>query len=205
MTNISVSSFAPGFLALCLVLLFSCTADKTTSPASKAPDWTLSRVDGSKLLFENGTSLETGLYELAYIGQVPGAAGESPMLIFSGKYCTECDANVSIYTHTPGGSTFTAAEGRNREKYPGTENHYETGITLYTARAFYGEVLDNTNGVIWYQTVAQEDGKTAGFIRLKNSAVDTVYADNGTLEQTLKLFEAGKCAEISGKTYTSEP
>lgn len=190
---------------LFIALLASCRADKAPSEGSKAADWTLNRVDGSKLLFENGTSLETGLYELAYIGQVPGASGEAPMLIFSGKYCTECDAQVSIYTHVPGGDAFSAAEGRNRNKYPGTENHYESGAALYTARAFYGEVLDNTSGVIWYQTTAAEDGSSMLSIRLKTRAVDTTYADNGTLEQTLRLFESGKCAEISGRTYTSEP
>jgi hypothetical protein len=71
------------------------------SEISNAPsEWLFDKVDGSKLVFKDEQIFETNLFELAYIGQV-SIDSKAPYLIFSGRDCNECDANISIYVHSP--------------------------------------------------------------------------------------------------------
>ena len=182
--------------------------DNLTTNTQAKTDWAFDRVEKSKLLFKNGQSFETNLFELAYIGQV-FAESKAPYLIFSGRDCNECDANISIYIHSPSDGKLIIDHGQNRYQYPGTEKDYETDSILYTSRAFYGQVLEKVNGIIWYENRLLENGKMGRSIflsRLDNEMIkDTTYEDKGKLDQTISLVKKGLCKEIQGQQYTSEP
>lgn len=179
-----------------------------TSDEKDNNEWIFEKVQESKLVFKGGKAFETNLFELEYIGQVP-VDGKAPYLIFSGRYCDECDANISIYSHSPSDGELDVDFGQNRFQYPGTEKDYETDIVLYNSRAFYGQVLDKAKGVIWYQNNLLENGKmghSVYLLRIDHDALtDTIYNDNGNIAETIKFVKKGLCKEITGRKYKSEP
>jgi hypothetical protein len=171
-------------------------------------NWTFDKIEGSKLVFKNGQKFETNLFELEFIGQVP-ADNKAPYFIFSGRDCNECDANISIYIHSPSDGQLNVGHGQNRYQYPGTETDYQSDKILYVSRAFYGKVLENINGIIWYENRLSENGKMGRTVYLSyivnNLLKDTVYEDKGKLGETVNLSKKGFCKEIKGRQYTSEP
>ncbi|MCW3105883.1 MAG: hypothetical protein JWQ09_389 [Segetibacter sp.] len=171
-------------------------------------EWVFDRVDSSRLVFKNEKVFDTHLYGLKYTGQIT-AKEKAPFLIFSGRDCDECDANISIYIHSPSDGQLAVDYGQNRYQYPGTEKDFETDSLLYVARAFYGQVLDNTKGVIWYESRLLENGKMGRgifLVQIKNGTLkDTSYNDSGSLDKTITLMKKGLCKEIKGQDFTSEP
>jgi hypothetical protein len=178
-----------------------------TNPEAPS-DWTFDKVEKSNIVFKNGQSFETKLFELEYIGQV-SSNNKKPYLIFSGCDCQDCDANISIYIHSPLDGAIIVEHGQNRYQYPGTETDYETDSTLCISRAFYGQVLENINGVIWYENRLLENGKMGRIVFLSKieneKLIDTLYIDNGNLDETLNLLNKRLCIEIQGRKYSSEP
>ena len=176
----------------------------SASPAA----WHFDKVEGSSLVFKDGQRLETHLFELAYIGQI-SVDNQAPYLIFSGRDCDGCGANIAVYIHSPANGRLIVDQGQNRYQYPGIEKDYLTDSVLYTARAFYGQVLENVYGVIWYENRRLENGEMGQSVflsRLTNGALhDTTFEDRGEIAQTLALYKQGLCAEIEGQTFTSEP
>ncbi len=171
--------------------------------------WTFKKVDGSNLIFKEGPVFDTELHELEYIGQID-IDGKAPFLIFSGRHCDECDANTSIYFHSPRNRFQNVSYGENRYLYPGKERDYETDSLLYEARAFYGEVLDGVKGVIWFQKTLLEDNSFQNSVYLAKIDGGKVVAEEvkdfyGRLKKTLALNKVGKNKEIKGREYTSEP
>jgi len=183
------------------------TAVIPTTKNKVSEAWLFEKVDGSKLVFKNGQTFQTNLFELKFIGQVSNG-NKAPFLIFSGRDCNECDANISLYIHSPSDGKLSIKHGENSYQFPGTETDYETDSITYVSRAFFGQVLDNTKGVIWYESRLLENGKMGPNVFLsrieKGSKKDTVFADKGELEETTRLVKKGLCIEIQGQKYTSE-
>ncbi len=170
--------------------------------------WLFERVEGSKLVFQNGNAVETKLFDLKYVGQLE-VADKAPYLIFSGRYCSNCDAIISIYVYSPSDKQLQVERGQNRYQYPGVVRDYHTDRIRYSSRAFYGQVMENTNGIVWYESRIMENGENGDFVylvNLKNGELkDTIYPYNGEMDQTMALLKKGVCKEIPGRHYTSEP
>ncbi len=183
-------------------------SDSLTTSKKDNTDWTFEKVQESKLVFKGEQTFDTNLFELEYIGQV-SVDNKAPYLIFSGRDCKERDTNISIYIHSPSDGKLVIDHGQNRYQYPGTEKDYVTESVLYISRAFYGQVLENIKGVIWYENRLLENGKMGRFVflsRIDNGSLkDTTYEDTGKLDQTIILKNQGLCKEIKGREYTSEP
>lgn len=182
-------------------------AQKTEEP--EYDTWTLAKVDGTKLVFNEGPVFDTELQELEYIGQVD-IDKKAPFLIYSGRDCDECDANIAIYFHSPRSGQLNVSNGENRYAYPGKERDYENGSLLYEARAFYGEVFNGVEGVVWFQKTLMEDNTFQNSIylaKIDGEKIVTEEVENldKRLNETLALNKAGKNKEIKGKEYTSEP
>ncbi len=184
------------------------SADSLATKTKDNSNWVFEKVNNSKLFFKGGQTFETNLFDLEYIGQV-SADNKAPYLIFSGRDCNECDANISIYIHSPSDGKLVVDHGQNRYQYPGTENDYETDSVLYISRAFYGQVLESFKGVIWYENRLLENGQMGRSVFLSyidnGSLKDTTYEDNGKIGETINLLKKGLCNEIVGRQYTSEP
>ncbi len=166
------------------------------------------RTDSSTLHFADGTSFETGLYDLRYIGQVQHHGG-LPWLIMAGRYCTECDAELALYVHSPSHGAMQVANGAGARYYPGRILDGETSEPWYEGRAFYGEVLEETGGVIWYERITHLDGTTQEITTLLDldgeRPIEQQFLDQERLPKTLELMSRGLCTEIPGIDQTSAP
>jgi hypothetical protein len=215
-----MSHLLPKRLTLCLIILFiafitTISTKATTKIIVQKPvigkndnNWIFEKVIGSVLKFKNGKEYNTRLYQLKYIGQIANP-NKAPFLIFSGRDCDECDANISIYVHSPSNGTLEVANGENRYDYPGTERDIEDKSLLYMARAFYGEILPGINGVIWYSDQLMQNNiwqKSLFIVNLNNGVKkEKILKDSGQLKESLVLLKQGLCKEIKGIDYTSEP
>jgi len=203
-------------LILAALFLFSCggsiehtkTSKKVVPANASDSRWLFEKVSGKVLKFKGDKAFNTNLYELKYIGQVSNGE-KAPFLIFSGRDCDECDANISIYIQSASDGPLKVENGGNRYGYPGTEKDFTNDSLLSQARAFYGQVLPGKNGVIWYQNQLMEKHswkKSTFFVDLSNGQKKESSLDgNAQLDQTQELVKQGACKEIKGMSYTSEP
>jgi hypothetical protein len=170
--------------------------------------WIFERIESSKLIFKNGRIIDTKLRDLKYIGQIP-LENKDPYLIISGVDCDSCDANSSIYIHSPSDGELIIGSGINTYGEPGKIFSYLNDSLVYEGRAFYGQVLKNRKGVIWYQKELMDTGiwKISVFFTeiINNKKVDQFLTDPKLMEQTLLLWKQGLCEEIKGANQTSEP
>lgn len=147
-------------------------------------------------MFKDRKKFNTNLFVLNYIGQITNE-NKAPYLIFSGHDYNECDANPSIYIHSPSNGTLKIENGENRSQIPGIENDYKDGSVVYKARTFYGQVLPAIKGVIWYEVQLMENKswqKSILLVSLKNGIKkDAVLENYDQLKVTLQLLKKGFC------------
>ena len=164
-------------------------------------EWVFKKAEDGKLFFTNGRSFNTHLYDLRYIGQV-AKKDKAPYLVFSGRDCDNCDAQISIYVQSPDEGEPVVELGANRHHYAGNEKDAGTDSIVYRSRVFYGEVLDDIKGVIWYQkrlTVGNTWEPDIYLIDVTgNERKQLILKDKGQIKQTLALHKKGKCTEIKG-------
>jgi hypothetical protein len=170
--------------------------------------WTFERIESSKLIFKNGRIIDTKLHDLKYIGQIP-LENKDPYLIISGVDCDSCDANSSIYIHSPSDGELIIGSGINTYGEPGKIFSYLNDSLVYEGRAFYGQVLENRWGVIWYQKTLMETGKWESSIFfaeiINNKKEDHFLNDTEYFQQTQMMLKKELCKEIKGIDQTSEP
>ncbi len=157
--------------------------------------------------FHNGRRFATGLYDVKFLGVLPSHA--APYVVLSGRGCTECDANISIYILSPIGPPAFEATA---ERYwsPGRETDRETRKIFRKSRAFLGECLpDLGDAIIWYDSLADANGHWRSGLSIAHIVGDTVASDlripPPPMSGTLRMVQAGKCAEIPGIDESSEP
>lgn len=198
-------------LPILLFILFGCKSNKSLEVNNSNPlnyEWNYKGIEGSKILFDKGRIYETNLFNLEYIGHITNE-NKDPFFIYSGVDCDSCDADISIYIHSPIDGALNVKSGQNRYGYPGKEYDLYTDSLIYEGQAYYGEVLPNIKGIIWYQKQLMENDIWISSIFLADvssgSKIDTFLQDVGQLNQTLSLLKAGKCFEIAGHVYRSTP
>jgi hypothetical protein len=204
-------------ILLLTILLSACNHQSNEKKAKKvigkekivsSNKWIFDSVVGKTLKFKNGKEFSTEIYELKYIGQVENGS-KAPFLIFSGRDCDECDANITIYIHTPADGLLVSDYGQNRYGYPGVETDFEENTPLYKAQAFYGEVLPGVKGVVWYQNTLTENDtweKSTFLVTLINGKKkESIIKGIEKQQLTLDLLSKKSCQEIKGIDYTSEP
>jgi len=198
-------------LILTVILFTSCNpSDHKSSPKQAVlynSPWIFDKVVGSALKFKNGRTFETHLYNLSYIDLVTGNNG-GPFFIYMGRDCDECDAETSLYVQTPSAPEVVEA-GENRYGCPGTERDFATDSLMSTSRAFYGQVLPNITGVIWFQNELMQDKtwqKSTFLVNLNSGKKkETRLKGNSQLNITLDQLRKGLCKEIKGINMKTEP
>jgi hypothetical protein len=166
------------------------------------------RTDSSTIRFKDGVEFETGLYDLEYHGQVQ-RHGALPWLIMAGRHCQECDADLALYVHSPSDGPLISEFGTNARYHPGRILDGETGEPWYQARTFFGEVLAETGGVIWYERILHADGTIQEVTTLLDLdgeiPVESQFMDQERLPRTLELMSRGLCREIPGRDQFAAP
>lgn len=184
------------FVALCILVAASGAAPGQTP-----------RVGMLKL--PDGSAFTTTLYHLEVIGQLK-TQSKFPYYILSGVGCQDCDANRSIYIHSPTDGPMKNEAEQSRFNYPGKETNYEDGSLVYEARTFFGDCLGGyPNSVIWFERWPGEDGLDSD-IRVVQAKQDELSSqqmpeDRAKLAEVLAAVRKHKCREIPGLNRRSEP
>lgn len=125
---------------------------------SQAPNnsWEFVRKSGQKLIFKNGKSFNTRLFELKFVAVL--GTTKNPYFLVTGRSCNNCDENEAVrifglnYTKVP-------LDSLNRYLYAGTLRDYQTDKIITISKVFYGKCIKgNVNDfVIWIQEDIEEN------------------------------------------------
>jgi len=74
----------------------------------------------SVVVFKDGSRFQTTLFEVRVLG-ILRTERKVPFLVLEGRGCTDCDANTSIYIHSPSDGAMRGEEAQPRYAYPGRE------------------------------------------------------------------------------------
>jgi hypothetical protein len=160
--------------------------------------------------FANGSTLETDLISVRYVGQLPRRTG-APFLILAALGCTDCDINESIYVHSPTDGPLTAPLSDRRFSYPGRLIDAETGDVLGAAQMFWGScVHGRPPGVVWFHRFRDDTGAWLDSVFAAEVQQDTLRrgwlrAPLPELRHVLIRVEAGVCHELPGEDQGTEP
>ena len=166
----------------------------------------IGRISESTVVLPDGALFETNLYDFKLIGEIETQT-KFPYLILSGRQCENCDANISIYIQCPSDGSLKPEHEQERYSYPGHLYSFMQDSLIFESRMFFGEVLDNRNGVIWYQKELLDNKnwvETVYFVEIRN---DTLVAITITanIKLTLKQVERGNAKELDGLDFTEAP
>lgn len=118
--------------------------------------------------------------------------------------CMECDANRNLHIVLKNDST---SKILSQYPIPGKVYFYENDELIYEARAFYGEILPDTFGMIWYQSGLQDEGQWQSSVYLLE--INGLEADGreveAKIEQSLDMVAQKKAFELEGESRTSAP
>lgn len=190
------------------------TAADTAQVAPNEPDSLhggveqhVKEVKGSTLVFADGSTYDTGLKGLQVAGDldVPGGKGRTLLLAdhevdgLSGKA-------LFLLDRAPEARTRNLAHAWSA---PGEKLDGETGEAFLKVLVYYGTVLPDTNGVIWYEEALMPDGqwrKNTTLLYDGPHGTDTlVFFGKGRLASTQMLAFAGKCKELKGTAERQAP
>jgi hypothetical protein len=178
-----------------LILCQSSRADNNDTGTIKLPD---------------GSRFKTTLYRLRVIGQLK-TTQKLPYYILSGFGCQECDANRSIYIHSPSNGPMKNEGEQPRFEYPGKETDYQDGSLVSQARMFFGDCLaDHPNAAVWFERGLGDDKKWHEDIlvlgvRRDELVKEELPADPPKLSEVQNAVRGGRCHELPGIDRPSEP
>lgn len=160
--------------------------------------------------FGSNLRLETDLFEVAYIGRLQ-AKSKSPYIVLSGKGCTQCDMNTSIYIHSPSDGPLVGGEMAPRYSYPGRVFYYEDNSLVEESRLFLGECLTGLGPVAAWFTKSKNDAGEweeslfAAEVRGDSLARRTLGVPGPYIAQVNAAVAEGRCREVPGRDMLSEP
>src|ERR1039458_7395154 len=166
--------------------------------------------DTGNLVLPDGTRFKTTLYRLKVIGQLR-TKRKLPYYILSGFGCQECDANRSIYIHSPSDGPMKNEGEQPRFQASGRETDYQDGSLVYQARMFFGDCLaDHPNAAVWFERGLSDDKKWHEDIlvlgvRRDELVKEELPADPPKLGEAQNAVRSGRCHELPGINRSSEP
>jgi hypothetical protein len=187
-------------LFLVFVLALGCN-----HPSEK---WVFKQMEGSKAVFTNGKTFDSHLVHSKFWGQLK-AKGKAPYLVFTGRECSDCDAEISVFIHSP--SDGAMPEPPPEYPHPGKLFYYENNELIREGRAFIGQCLpEGKEGVIWFEKNIDGRKSTSRILIVQvnpsGSLKVTESPDNREwFENTATQTSIGLCREIPGINQTSSP
>ena len=188
-----------------VLLILMCSISGATEPIAVSTPGKMGTI-----IFTDKSSFSTTLYGLRYVGQLK-AKNKLPFLVLAGRGCDECDANTSIYIHSPSDGPMKSEDSQTRYSYPGRYKDNETDKLVEKTRCFIGKCIPGQReGVAWYMQWLDEKSKWQSGFYIAEIASDVVKAKYLTqpeakLKETLSLVKQGICREIKGVTGYTEP
>lgn len=195
-----------GTLLLAAFKLYSSIHQPTPVEQQNPNELQVIGTDSASIIFDDGTEFLTNLYELEFVAQLL-TKSKIPYLILTGRQCNMCDANISIYIHSPSDGPLKGEDEQSRYGLPGELYYWEDGQLIRKSRAFYGEVFPNNHGVVWYQSELDEQENWIESTYFAGISRDTLLGSfiEANIDSTLEQVSKKLAYEIPGTSITSEP
>jgi hypothetical protein len=162
------------------------------------------------LILPNGSKFQTTLYGLKVLGELP-ATRKLPYYILSGVGCDGCDANTSIYIHSPSDGPMKDEGTQTRYLYPGRESSHTDNSLVYVGRMFFGDcVAGHPDAVIWFERFVGSDRKWHSDVMMAEVKKDDLVVEEikrgmPSIREAENSVATGTCQEIPGTNRFSEP
>jgi hypothetical protein len=160
-----------------------------------------------QVYFKNGSMTNHIGFDLKYLGQLE-APDHSPVLIFKGRTCVNCDAGVSFLMYSPKNNqvgNYAYPAGRvSAEDADGGEE----GNAYYSGRAFLGECRPQWRGIIAFGRHLDQQGAWEPVVQVYEFEEDgafngkAIYENLPDIAVTLKQVERGFCKEMPPEDYS---
>lgn len=164
-------------------------------------------IEGSIIKFENGKTINTQLVNLKIIDVI--YPENKPYLILSGRGCELCDANISIYFHSPLDGDMNNESSQARYSYPGEIYDPFTGDTVFYSDFYYGNCLsENSMNLVWVQNGFEEQDTKKEIFYIEHSegnTIETFVKKNvSLLELKIQKSLDDGCFQLAGISQTTE-
>jgi hypothetical protein len=165
----------------------------------------------SIVVLNGGQQFQTTLYEVKVLATL-STERKTPYLVMAGRGCMNCDANTSVYIHSPSDGPMRNEGDQRRHSYPGRLVSYLDGKTpVAQTRMFIGDcVAGYANAVVWYLRERDEHGKWQSGVLIVSVRGDTLSEvllrnELPPVSQSLQRARKGACKEVPGINGFSEP
>lgn len=158
----------------------------------------------------DGSKFQTTLYDLKVIGKLR-TKKKFPYYILSGVGCNGCDANTSIYIHSPSDGPMKNEGEQTRFSYPGSETDYQSGQIVSKTRMFFGDCLTtHPNAIVWfYRTLGDDkkwhDGVSVAEVKEDRLITTELPSELPKPKDTEVAIRTGLCHELPGIAAYTEP
>lgn len=217
--KITTAMRIPYFITTMILVIFGCaynennkgkTSKQSNEEVKTEQDngnpWDIILIKGQTIYFRNEESINTHLYDLSYIGQLP-TKKKAPYLIMAGRSCENCDENISIYIHSPTDGEMKSYGKQPRYSYPGKTLDFATNELVFESRMYYGDCLrDYQNSVAWNQKFlnSQNEWEQSTFIvQVYNDTLREINIVDKTIFNEVQ--KGVTCQEVEGIEMVSEP
>lgn len=183
------------------------SVENAHKPAQKA--WDFKRVDGTFLVFNDNSRINTRLYEMNYLESIADSNGITYFVV-SGRTCKECDENISVFIISPK-DTIKPLTELPKYTYPGKEFDYENNELIFESKLFVGNCInkrEKTISLVWVQKAKNNNNKLDSLIfivDILNGKIRERKIQPQTQEYISNLQYLKNCREIKGVETTSEP
>lgn len=194
-------------LVACNNITQNSTAKNIQKSAQKSRN--VVRTEGSFLIFNDNSRINTQLYEMNYLESLTDSKG-SPYFVLSGRTCKECDENIAIFLICPNDTVKSLAK-LPKYTYPGKEYDYESNQLCFESRLFIGNCINSSEKsscLIWVQKAKNRSNKLDSSMFIVDIFNDKIRERNiksQTQEYNNNLQYLKNCREIKGVETTSEP
>ncbi len=186
------------------VLVFFIISIGSYAQGPTKSEWAIEKVvyktpfDTGIIHFKNGHSFDTKIYEIKVIDSVQ-AKKKAPYLILTGRVCTECDANRTIYVQNPLDKNPSPAKYSS----PGKELNYEEVLVSHF-KTFYGNCFEASIPVITWIDLKDAHNTVVNL----NDDKPKIKVISKETKKHLKVIESfisqGKCKEIPEEQRRAE-
>jgi len=206
-------------LVICLVVfLSSCNRSPSHSATpAHSPDSRLeaaNAVNGENrmgiLVLPDGSRFQSTLYGLKVIGQLR-TVHKLPYYVLAGVGCQECDANVSVYIHSPSDGPMKNEGTQPRFDYPGQTISYEDNSVVSETRMFLGNcIARHPDAVVWFERFIGDDkqwheGVYLAEVKDDHLVIEEPKANGPRLREAEDSAKKSECHEIPGVKQWQEP
>ena len=162
------------------------------------------------LTLSDGSKFQTTLYGVKVIGKLK-TKKKFPYYILSGVGCNGCDANRSIYIHSPSDGPMKNEGEQTRFSYAGSETDYQSGQIVSETRMLYGDCFsDHPNAVVWfYRTLGDDkqwhDGVLVAEVKDDRLVTEELKGKLPKPKDAEIALQTGTCSELRGIASYTEP